>query len=115
MDLSAQRARREKTSTNSFAFTGREYDSTGLYYYRARYYNPTLQRFISEDPIGFAGGDTNLYGYVWNNPISFHDPLGLYTGVDDAIFAGGGLLVGVGAQAFGDLLSGQFSGWNKYA
>jgi len=34
---------------------------TNLYYYRARYYNPTLQRFISEDPVGFAGGGPNLY------------------------------------------------------
>jgi uncharacterized protein RhaS with RHS repeats len=48
-----------------------------VYYYRARYCHPTLQRFISEDPIGFAGGDFNLYGYVTNNPLSFSDPLGL--------------------------------------
>ena len=43
----------------------------------ARYYHPGLQRFISEDPIGFAGGGTNLYAYVANNPLSFVDPLGL--------------------------------------
>src|SRR5207245_3992815 len=36
-------------TTNSFAYTGRELDSTGLYFYRARYYSPALQRFISED------------------------------------------------------------------
>lgn len=41
-------------------FTGRENDGTGLYFYRARYYNPTYQRFIAQDPIGFAGGDPNL-------------------------------------------------------
>jgi RHS repeat-associated protein len=52
-------------------------DGTSLYYYRARYYHPQLQRFISEDPIGFAGGDVNLYGYVANNPLSFTDPFGL--------------------------------------
>ena len=47
-----------------YAFTGREYDSeTGLYYYRARYYDAEVGRFISRDPIGFAGGDVNLYGY----------------------------------------------------
>jgi len=44
---------------------------------RARYYDPDVGRFISEDPIGFAGGDVNLYAYVGNNPILFVDPWGL--------------------------------------
>ena len=61
------------TSNNSSQYTGRENDGTGLYYYRARYYSPTLQRFISEDPAGFAAGDTNLYAYVGNNPIDWRD------------------------------------------
>jgi RHS repeat-associated protein len=65
------------SSTNSFQFTGRENDTTGLDYLRARYYTPTLQRFLSEDPIGLAGGDANLYTYVSNRPLSFTDPLGL--------------------------------------
>ena len=64
-------------NTNSFQYTGRENDLTGLYYYRYRYYSPMLQRFISEDPIGFSSGDTNLYAYVGNNPINLSDPLGL--------------------------------------
>jgi RHS repeat-associated protein len=64
-------------STNAFKYTGREDDGTGLYYYRARYYHPALQRFLSEDPIGFAGGDVNLYGYVGNGPVNFVDPEGL--------------------------------------
>src|SRR5712664_5014386 len=51
-------------TTNSFAYTGRELDATGLDFYRARYYNPQLQRFISEDPIEFSGGDVNLYAYA---------------------------------------------------
>lgn len=46
-------------------------------YYWARYYHPGLQRFVSEDPIGFEGGDVNLYVYVANNPLGFIDPLGL--------------------------------------
>jgi RHS repeat-associated protein len=72
-------------TTNSFAYTGRELDSTGLYFYRARYYNPTLQRFVSEDPIGFVGsGDTNLYAYVGNNPIAFLDHFGLDKNTHDA-------------------------------
>jgi len=50
---------------NTYGFTGREYDiETGLYYYRSRYYDPQTGRFISKDPIGFAGGDANLYNYV---------------------------------------------------
>jgi len=64
-------------TTNSFEYTGRENDGTGLKYYRARYYHPQLQRFISEDPIGFVGSATNLYAYVGGSPIGFSDPLGL--------------------------------------
>jgi RHS repeat-associated protein len=61
-----------------YSYTGREWDKeTGLYFYRARYYDPMVGRFISKDPIGFAGGDVNLYGYVQNNPINWIDPFGL--------------------------------------
>jgi RHS repeat-associated protein len=61
-----------------FAYTGREWDGeTGQYYYRARYYDPANGRFISEDPIGFASGDTNLTRYVFNSPLSLTDPSGL--------------------------------------
>lgn len=61
-----------------FIYTGREYDEeTGLYYYRARYYDADIGRFISEDPIGLAGG-INVYAYVGNNPVNWIDPLGLY-------------------------------------
>ena len=46
---------------NTFTRTGREWDEeTGLYYYRARYYDPEVGRFIGKDPIDFAGGDVNL-------------------------------------------------------
>jgi len=66
------------TTPNRMQFTGREFDSeTGLYYYRARYYDPEIGRFLSEDPLGFGGGDANLYAYVGNNPIDRTDPLGL--------------------------------------
>ncbi len=61
---------------NTSQYTGRENDGTGLYYYRARYYSPSLQRFVSEDPIGLLGG-INLYGYVGNDPVSYTDPFGL--------------------------------------
>jgi RHS repeat-associated protein len=60
-----------------YLFTGREFDSeTGLYYYRARYYDQTMGRFLSEDPIGFDGKDNNLYRYVFNSPLMFNDPSG---------------------------------------
>ncbi len=61
---------------NTSQYTGRENDGTGLYYYRARYYSPTMQRFISNDPIGFSGGDVNLYAYVSNDPVNYADPSG---------------------------------------
>ncbi|WP_246217113.1 RHS repeat-associated core domain-containing protein [Paraburkholderia panacisoli] len=61
---------------NSQQFTGRENDGTGLYYYRSRYYSPATARFISEDPIGWASGQTNAYAYVAGNPVQFTDPFG---------------------------------------
>lgn len=60
---------------NSLQYTGRENDQTGLYYYRARYYDSVLKRFISEDPIGLEAGP-NFYAYVGGNPISRIDPTG---------------------------------------
>jgi RHS repeat-associated protein len=61
-----------------YAYTGREWDGeTGQYYYRARYYDPTVGRFINEDPLGFGAGDTNIYRYVGNSPTNAVDPSGL--------------------------------------
>jgi RHS repeat-associated protein len=68
------------SSSNLFQYTGRENDGTGLYYYRARYYHPELQRFVGEDPLGFDGGDINLYAYVGNHPANFVDPEGYFQG-----------------------------------
>ena len=65
------------SSFNAYLYTGRENDATGLYYYRARYYSPTLQRFIAQDPIGFGGGYANLYAYSNQDRIHGSDPLGL--------------------------------------
>ena len=60
-----------------YGYSGRERDSdTGLLYYRARWYDPTVGRFISEDPIGLSGG-MNLYPYVGNNPVRLTDPTGM--------------------------------------
>jgi RHS repeat-associated protein len=60
------------------SYTGREPDAaTGLIYYRARWFDPKLGRFISEDPIGFAAGDANLSRYVGNSTPNATDPTGL--------------------------------------
>ncbi|HZY30750.1 MAG TPA: RHS repeat-associated core domain-containing protein, partial [Candidatus Methylomirabilis sp.] len=68
-----------QTGANPFQFTGRENDGTGLYYYRLRYYHPTLSRFVSEDPLRpLTGADLNLYTYVSNAPLNAVDPFGLY-------------------------------------
>ncbi|HKQ51208.1 MAG TPA: RHS repeat-associated core domain-containing protein [Pyrinomonadaceae bacterium] len=82
-------------SSNPAQYTGRENDGTGLYFYRARYYSPTLQRFVSEDPVGFGGGDANLYAYVRNEPVRWIDPSGLEA-EDSAGDASGGAGVGLG-------------------
>lgn len=61
-----------------YGFTGRERESvTGLMYYRARFYDPQVGRFISEDPIGLSGG-INQFAYVHNDPVNGTDPSGLY-------------------------------------
>jgi len=69
-------------SEPGFAFTGREWDpEVQLYYYRARYYDPKPGRLASQDPIGFAGGDLNLYRYVEDNPVNLTDPTGKFVGI----------------------------------
>ena len=61
---------------NSFRFAARQLDpETGLYYMRARYYDPALGRFVSEDPLGLAAG-INQYIYGGNNPVNYRDPSG---------------------------------------
>lgn len=73
-----------------YRFSTKRYDeATGLSYFGHRYFSPTLGRWLSQDPIGYKGGDSNFYGYVQNNPINFIDPRGLdvYSGV----ISGGGI------------------------
>jgi RHS repeat-associated protein len=70
-------------SGNTFDYTGRENDGTGLHFYRARYYYPGLQRFILEDPLGLEGSFNNLYVYVENNPTGYTDPTGLVVLLDN--------------------------------
>lgn len=85
---------------NSSQYTARESDGlvggtagSSLYYYRARYYDPVLKRFLSGDPLGLVAG-LNLYAYVGGDPIIGRDPLGLLNFVGQVggsfVFGGGG-------------------------
>ncbi|MCE5195197.1 MAG: RHS repeat-associated core domain-containing protein, partial [Nitrospiraceae bacterium] len=71
----------DSTSTivNNLRFPGQYFDEeTGKHYNLNRYYDPNSGRFISNDPIGFKGGDVNLYRYVGNNVVNWVDPMGLF-------------------------------------
>jgi RHS repeat-associated protein len=69
-----------------FKYTGREWDAElGQYYYRARYYAPLDGRFVSLDPLGFQGRDSNLYRYAYNMPVAYADPSG-EDGMWDAVW-----------------------------
>ncbi|NEQ42461.1 MAG: RHS repeat-associated core domain-containing protein [Leptolyngbya sp. SIOISBB] len=83
-----------------FGYTGREQDdATGLMYYRARYYDPAVGRFLSEDPIGFDAGDANLYRYVFNSPTNYTDPTGEAAVVPFIIVGAGKAAKAVGGGA----------------
>jgi len=100
-----------------YGYTGRERDpDTGLLYYRARFYDSQVGRFIGEDPIGLDGG-INPYSYVKNEPLRFMDPLGLTrcnrvlgTLAGAMIGAGAGGLLGEGASIGAGGLVGSVAG-----
>ena len=97
------------TSNNYLKYTGRELDTdSGLYQYRARYYDPSTGRFISEDPKGFGAG-VNFFAYTSNNPVNANDPMGLEAFVYAAPRAQGGF----NYRAFDDngskMLTGTFN------
>lgn len=65
---------------NELTFQGRELDGeTGNLYFRARYYMPTLGRFVSRDPLRYGAGDVNEFRFTSNAPLGYVDPLGLYS------------------------------------
>jgi RHS repeat-associated protein len=75
-------ANQQESISQPFKYVGKYGVMTepdGFNYMRARYYDPSFGRFISEDPTGFAGGDVNLMAYVQNNPVNGIDPSGLWT------------------------------------
>ncbi|MFX0198183.1 MAG: RHS repeat-associated core domain-containing protein [Candidatus Hodarchaeota archaeon] len=70
---------------NPYMFTGRRFDyETGLYYYRARYYNPYIGRFLQTDPVGYGDG-INWYAYCGNNPLAFVDPTGRWAAIEEML------------------------------
>ena len=96
-----------KSLETPYAYTGRIYDQeTNLYFNRARYYYPKLKMFISPDPIGFAGGDSNLYRYVFNNPVRFRDPSGTIVVHPGVVI--GGIFGGLAGGASGYMQKGDF-------
>lgn len=100
------------TITNDLRFSGQYFDEeTSFHYNWNRYYNPTTGRYISKDPIGFAGGDVNLYGYAQNNPVIWIDPWGLNTAVGALTgFAIGGPPGAVAGAIIGTVV-GVGAGW----
>lgn len=81
-----------------FTYTAREWEpEVGMYFYRARFMDPVLGRFMSQDPLGFGAGDLNYLSYTQNSPVLFTDQLGLYSGIfsqnggaTDVLTLGGG-------------------------
>ncbi|WP_171908294.1 restriction endonuclease fold toxin [Streptomyces niveus] len=96
-------------STNPYTFTGRESDGTGLLYYRNRYYDPESGRFISQDPIGYAGG-TNLYEYALSSPTTYTDPTGNSPMLAGCVIGG---LGEAGLDWLGQRLSGRKVDWGQ--
>ena len=88
--------------TNPYQYTGREADTAGLYYYRARYYSPMMGGFISEDPMGPGGGQLTFYGYGGGNPLYFNDPTGRF--IPEAV---AGLVVGAAWGVVSGLVGGD--------
>jgi RHS repeat-associated protein len=97
-----------------FQYTGQTWLSDiGLYYYKARFYSPSLGRFLQPDPIGYAGG-LNIYAYASDDPVNRSDPFGLAD--DDIVITGsiaalcleeGGTPNGNRAEGFGCDFSGR--------
>jgi RHS repeat-associated protein len=88
---------------NRFKFTGREYlDAFGIYEYRNRAYHPGLGRFLSEDPMGFGAGDSNIFRYCGGDPVNRRDPFGLGPhGGGDKIYNSEGMDSGSGTFTYG--------------
>jgi len=91
-------------------FAGMEWSDIGnvsqLYYAGARYYSPGLRRFISPDPMGFAGSGSNLFAYAGNDPVNNTDPTGLDCGGDCGTLGISGAIEGPGSAVYGGVPQG---------
>ena len=84
-----------------YGWKGRDFIAgPDIYYNRARFYDPVLGKFIAEDPLGFASGDTNLYAFAWSNPRNWKDPSGLSSADTGSVYANAAR-IGAGAAAVG--------------
>ena len=89
------------SAQTSYGFTGKDLDSTGLYYFAARYYDPTVGRFVTEDTWEgrfHQPASQNRYVYVLNNPLRYVDPTGHWD--VDLICSGGGAAALAGAAPY---------------
>ena len=101
-------ARKYSRYGNRFMFTGREWLSElGLYDYRNRFYHPELGRFLQVDPIGFAGGDMNLFRYCGGDPVNNTDPDG-----STVRFAGGAVHAAINYLMHSGTFSAIYAGLN---
>ena len=97
---------------NPFMFTGRRLDeATGLYYYRARYFDPAAGRFTAEDSVGFAAG-VNHYVYARNHPVKYRDPSGHWVlqAVGGVVGAGVNYYTNFNAYVRGDITGAEYAG-----
>ena len=74
-----------ESAPQPFSWKGREYiPGPDIVYNRARFYDPLMGRFVEEDPLGYDGGDSNLYAFAWNNIRNWNDPSGLVAAIEEA-------------------------------
>ena len=93
-----------------FGFTGREWEAdVNLYLYRARWYDPHSGTFLSEDPLGYGAGDTNLSRYDFNNPTHLTDPSGKAVGL---VLGAVGFAIGTLSGVY---MAGISTNWNPTA
>ena len=111
----------ESLPLQPYGWKGREWiPGPNIYYNRARFYDPVLGRFMSQDPLGYGGGDWNQYSFGWNNPRNWNDPSGMSVAIeyggelavaDTALLNGVSITTGIatGAEAAELLTEGHLS------